>query len=135
MPWKTRLKLMFTRPTVNEVNDYIRETVSAALHDVGAELESNGYNVTITGETGWVEMKVEGFEEPRFIYRIERREFDQPHFQPSGEVSGDNFARAEVFLSEGGRHYDIYGYTRLQVIRDVLRQYERHLQWLYHLAT
>ena len=135
VPWKTRLKLMFTRPKVKEVNDYIRQSVVPALREVGDELENNGYNVTLTDEIGWAEMKVEGYEEPYFIYRVERREFDQPHFQPTDQVSEDSFARAEVFLSEGGQHYDIYGYSKLQVIRDVLRQYERHLQWLYHLAT
>ncbi len=134
VPWQARLKLMFTKPKVKEVNDYIRTTVEPALAEVGKELEAKGYTVTLTGEIGWSEMRVEGHEEPFFLYRVERREFDQPHFQPNDEVSEDSFARAEVFLAEGGQHYDVYGYTKLQVIRDVLRQYERHLQWLYHLA-
>lgn len=44
-------------------------------------------------------------------------------------------ARAEVFLSDGRRQNDVFGYTQVQLIRDVLGHYERHRQWMHHLNT
>lgn len=41
------------------------------------------------------------------------------------------FYRAEVFLREGGQDYDIMGWSREDVIGDVLDQYERHRQCLH----
>jgi choline/glycine/proline betaine transport protein len=36
----------------------------------------------------------------------------------------------EVHLGEGSQGYDLTGYTKEQVIADVLNQYERHLEYL-----
>jgi choline/glycine/proline betaine transport protein len=38
-----------------------------------------------------------------------------------------------VFLSEGGQDYDLMGFTREQVISDVLDQYEKHMHFLHML--
>ena len=37
----------------------------------------------------------------------------------------------EVFALEGSHGYDLMGYTKEQVITDVLDHYERHLQFLH----
>ncbi len=49
----------------------------------------------------------------------------------------DTYVRFEVRLSEGNQGYDVMGYTREQLIADVLDQYERHLQFprLHHEAA
>ncbi len=41
--------------------------------------------------------------------------------------------RAEVFLREGGQQYNVVGYTKDQLIGDILDQYEKHLHFLYLL--
>jgi hypothetical protein len=41
------------------------------------------------------------------------------------------YYRAEVHLSEGSQDYDLTGYTKEQIINDILDQYERHLQFLH----
>jgi choline/glycine/proline betaine transport protein len=45
----------------------------------------------------------------------------------------DLFYRAEVHLAEGGQDYDIMGWTREQVVLDILNQYEDHLHFLHTL--
>ena len=35
-----------------------------------------------------------------------------------------------MHLRDGGQGYDVMGYTRAQLIDDVLDQYERHLEFL-----
>ena len=38
---------------------------------------------------------------------------------------------AEKALSEGSQDYDLMGYTKEQIINDILDQYERHMQFLH----
>ena len=41
------------------------------------------------------------------------------------------YYQVEVFLTQGGRGYDIYGYDAEQVIADVLAHYNRFRHYLY----
>jgi len=41
--------------------------------------------------------------------------------------------RAEVHLAEGGQDYDIMGWSKEQVLVDILKQYEDHLHFLQQL--
>ena len=43
----------------------------------------------------------------------------------------EKYYRAEVFLQDGSQDYDIVGYTKEQIIIDILSQYERHMQFLH----
>jgi len=36
-----------------------------------------------------------------------------------------------VHLYEGGQDYELFGYSRQQIINDIIDQYERHLQFLH----
>jgi choline/glycine/proline betaine transport protein len=49
----------------------------------------------------------------------------------SKELNNRRYYRAEVHLSEGSQDYDLVGYTKEQVINDILDQYERHMQFLH----
>jgi choline/glycine/proline betaine transport protein len=40
------------------------------------------------------------------------------------------FYRAEVYLHDGSQEYDLMGFTREQIVRDVLDQFESHRQLL-----
>ena len=46
-------------------------------------------------------------------------------------INNRRYYRAEVHLSEGSQDYDLVGYTKEQIINDILDQYERHLQFLH----
>ena len=48
-----------------------------------------------------------------------------------GEGERRRYYRTEVFLSQGGRGYDIYGYDGDQVIADVITHYNRFRHYLY----
>jgi choline/glycine/proline betaine transport protein len=60
------------------------------------------------------------YEPPTFALQDPRR--------PVSE--GTRHYRAEVYLREGGQDYDVMGWTKVQLIHDVLDQYERHRQFL-----
>ena len=50
-----------------------------------------------------------------------------PSFLPA---DNDDYLRLDVHLAEGGIGQDLNGFTRTQVIHDVLNEYQRHLQFL-----
>lgn len=143
VPWKARLRMMFSRPTGREVDVYIEETVMPALESVAEELKKYGYDTELDQARGCASMRVKDEDRPEFVFRVERRLYDEPYFatpEEEGEPGRDpasgeeEFARAEVVLSDGGQHYCVYGFSKVQIIREVLRNFERHLQWLYHIA-
>ncbi|MNC79904.1 High-affinity choline transport protein [compost metagenome] len=41
------------------------------------------------------------------------------------------YFRAEVHLLEGGQDYDVMGWSRDEVIDDILDQYEQHMHFLH----
>jgi choline/glycine/proline betaine transport protein len=62
-----------------------------------------------------------------FVYQVCPHRMRTPSFLP---VDDDYYVRLDVFLAEGGTGQDLNGYTRGQVIGDVLSEYERHLHFL-----
>ena len=72
-------------------------------------------------------------DQPDFVYGVELKSFEETVIP--GQSDSEANSRGEVFLSEGGQHYCIFGYSKIQVIRDVIRHYERHRQWIHHLVN
>lgn len=136
VPWRTRLKLMFAEPKPGEVQTWIDNTVVTALQEVVPEMEAKNLpsKVETDDDKAWI--VVDHGDQPEFIYGIQIKAYPDPHL-PGTDAQADaeaGYARAEVFLSEGGQHYCIYGYSKNQVIRDLIRHYERHRQWIHHMV-
>jgi choline/glycine/proline betaine transport protein len=70
---------------------------------------------------------VELGEAASFVYQVHPHRMRTPSFLPADD---DYYMRLDVYLAEGGTGQDLNGYTRGQVIGDVLSEYERHLHFL-----
>ena len=68
--------------------------------------------------------------EQPFVYRVQRSAAARPSYGGRVPRDSDRYYRLEVHLRDGGQGYDVMGYTRAQLIDDVLDQYERHLEFL-----
>ncbi|PWE16521.1 choline transporter [Marinicauda salina] len=136
VPWRTRLKLMFTQPNRDEVIAFIQTTVVEAFQEVAEELRGLDVDASVERGEDYAKIVVDHQDQPDFVYSVAYAEYEEPHFPVSDEEAEKDlrYGRAEVALSEGGQHYDVYGYSKNQVIRDLLRQYERHLQWIHHIT-
>ena len=141
VPWRTRLALMYTQPIGKDVDAFIEEKVGEAFAELKAEFSEQGFEAEISAEKGRAVLTVPQGEGPDFVYGVVRKLYEEPHWEvpaavdeKEGEDDSEQYARAEVFITAGGQHYCIYGYSKVQIIRDVLRHYERHLQWMHHLA-
>ncbi len=134
--WDRRLRNMMQFPRRGQVNRFIDEVVEPAMEQVAEELRKQlvEVNVIKDDESHRVRFEVVLGEEMDFEYEARPRDYLRPAFVVTEEDVDDEeskYFRAEVHLREGGQDYDIMGWTREQVIGDILDQYEKHLHFLH----
>ena len=126
--WRERLRTIVTYPTEREVKKWFDRTIVPALQDVSAEFEKASLATKVVQRDDVVALTVAYPEVPDFLYEVRLRRYESPETTPESDQSA--FSRAEVFLREGSRDYDLMGWSREQIIHDVLDQYEKHLTFL-----
>ncbi|MEX1199148.1 MAG: choline BCCT transporter BetT [Methylophaga sp.] len=133
--WRQRLRNMNARPTKTEVVHFMSSVIHSGFEQVAIELRKTGAEVDVNNASDNIELIVkhsQGFDD--FRYAVYTTGHLMPRFalgEFNREITNDvRFYRAEVHLSEGSQHYDLYGYTEEQVISDVLTQYEKHVYYL-----
>ena len=134
IPWQQRLNNLVHFPRRQNVNRFIRDVVLPAMESVSEELEKQGVesNIKIDKQNSMHSLKVFHGEEHDFVYQVHARAYLQPSFMMDEEDEEERqYFRAEVFLHEGGQDYDIMGWTRDQVIGDIIDQYEKHMYFLH----
>lgn len=133
--WQRRLANILSHPTKADAQKYIKETVEPALADVAKELQSRGIEAETSAAEGEAQLRAgEEDEATEFRYSVQMRRYAIPGYALGALAQEHNerqhYYRAEVYLREGGKSYDLMGYSKEQVIADVLSQYERHLHVL-----
>ncbi|MDP1626454.1 MAG: choline BCCT transporter BetT [Parvibaculum sp.] len=139
LAWKRRLGTLLHQPTRERALVFMRDIVTPALNDVAAEIRGRGLDADVSVSPDEVRLTVGHGASDDFLYGVALRSVPVPSFAVTaleGEREGpDHTWRAEAALREGGQRYDIMGYTREQVIADLLGQYERHMHYLnLHMA-
>ncbi|MCE3027077.1 choline BCCT transporter BetT [Salinicola sp. DM10] len=133
--WRKRLKRAMSFPTRDEARQFLEQTGRPAMEAVRDELEGQGVKVQISEGTqnddDYLSLYVDLGSEQNFTYQIWTHPFATPSFAMRTPRSSSRYYRLEVYLLEGSQGYDLAGYTREQVIDDMLDQYERHLQFLH----
>ena len=133
--WKNRLHAMMHQPRRREVVRYIHEVVQPALSEVAEELRKQNLPAEVgAGEDDRVWVEVLHGDEIDFFYSVHPRPYEPPTFvmRDTGEKRLEKlkYYRAEVHLKEGGQDYDVMGWSKDDVIHDVLEQYQRHMHFL-----
>lgn len=135
MPWKQRLGVLLHQPTRARALTFMTETVVPALNDVATEIRARGLPAEVDPGDYQASLTVSHGTADEFVFGVSLRSVPVPSFAVTaleGERQGpDKTWRAEVSLREGSQRYDILGYTREQVIADLLGQYERHMHYLH----
>ncbi len=134
--WQRRLRSMVMFPRRSHVNRFIDEVVLPGFEEVAVELRKQGYAVeVISGDDKRTKLEVQHNQEVNFVYEIRPRAYVQPDFIMPDDEEEDReerkYFRAEVHLLEGGQDYDIMGWSREEVIDDILDQYEQHMHFLH----
>ncbi len=132
--WQGRLRNMVMLPRRAHVQRFITETVQPACEAVAEEMRKQGFGVELKAKEGEVCLAVAHGEHLDFEYSVRAHAYVRPSLtlrDTEGESEERKYFRAEVHLREGGQDYDIMGWTREDVIGDILDQYERHRHYLH----
>ena len=135
--WRKRLSQAVHFPSRDEVYRFMDDVVRPAIAEVTEVYAEKGLNVITQEDPSHdnVSLKIGHGEEQPFIYQVQMRGYFTPSFALAGlgtqELKNRRYYRAEVHLAEGSQDYDLMGYSKEQVINDILDQYERHLQYLH----
>ena len=133
--WQRRLRNIAMMPRRAHVTRFIGEVVKPACEEVAQELRKQGYDVTVDErEDGRVALELSHAGEGRFRYEVRPRAFNTPSFvlrETDDSNDSRKYFRAEGYLRQGGQDYDVMGWSREDVIGDILDQYERHLHYLH----
>lgn len=131
--WRERLDRALDTSNRAGAAATIEHAIRPALNQFADELESRGQTASVSEEQVEGEplqrltLQVDFDDAQSFIYQIRPHRMRAPSFLP---VDDDYYLRLDVYLVDGGLGQDLNGYTRGQVISDVLAEYERHVQFL-----
>ncbi|HIE1006362.1 TPA: choline BCCT transporter BetT [Pseudomonas aeruginosa] len=135
--WKRRLSQAVHFPSRDEVYRFMNDVVRPAINEVSEVFREKGLAVDAQLDPGNASLSLEigHGEQHRFLYQVLMRGYFTPSFARAGmgglHLKNRRYFRAEVHLAEGSQDYDLMGYTKEQIINDMLDQYERHLQFLH----
>lgn len=129
--WQQRLGLIMHYPHSQvEVEQFIQDTVQQAFLKLEKEFAVRNLEVKIDQIADGLQLSVDHRKEINFIYQVVARSTTPPSFMTEQTKQEVEYFQAEVFLREGGQHYDVMEWTVDDILQDVIDQYERHLHFL-----
>lgn len=134
--WRQRLSRSVSYPGRRSATRYVRTVVAPALDEVGEALRAEGVDAVV--EQGvdfattipYVTLTERMDGERDFTYQVYPVAWPTPGYLLSPARTEDNYYRLEPFALTGSRGYDVYGYTKEQLIHDVLDNHERHIEFI-----
>ncbi|SFI04080.1 choline BCCT transporter BetT [Modicisalibacter xianhensis] len=133
--WQQRLKRAMSFPSRKEAQRFMDSVCKPAMEAVHDSLREENVEVAIHEGTqngdDYLSLNVDFGDEQNFTYQVWSQGFTTPGFAMHTPQASKRYYRLEVYLLEGSQGYDLMGYTREQVIEDILDQYERHMHYLH----
>ncbi|BAN46643.1 choline BCCT transporter BetT [Metapseudomonas resinovorans] len=136
--WEQRLVRAITQPGREQASQMLEAVCRPALAEVCSALRRQGLPAQLRDspatEDGLPRLVLDApcGEAAPFHYEIRVSEAAMPTYVAADGAG--RYCRLEVHLAEGGQGYNLWGFSREQVIADVLDQYERHLHYLQQLS-
>lgn len=136
--WKKRLSRVMLHPSLNQTRNMLDDVCKPAIQAVASELISKGIHVDVQEkpvdhepELYHLDLVIQLDEEENFVYAIWPVRYDTPNFSARGKRTKRYYYRLESYLFEGSQGNDLVGYSKEQVINDILDKYERHMMYLH----
>ena len=136
LAWRNRLKRRMSFPKADETQSYDENTAAHAISEVTEELRELGLDVAFTrGEhpeypIDFVDLLVKFPGQDDFKYQAYPVPGQVPNFAVNLNVDDDVYFTLEIFSATGSRGHNILGYTKEQVIADVLDAYDMHVEYM-----
>ena len=134
--WRQRLTRRMSYASAPQITRYVNGVAAPAIEEVADELKKLGADVHChRGEHSdypipYIDLTVSFHEQEDFKYQAYPVAYPVPNFAANIAVSRDLYFQLEVFSATGSRGQDIMGYTKDQVISDVLDAYDAHVAFM-----
>jgi len=134
--WRKRLSHRMSYADEDRARSFVETVAAPAIEEVAAELAKLGADVRCDrGEhpdstVPFVDLVVCFPEAEDFKYQAYPVAYSVPSFAANLATVRDVYYRIEIFSMLGSRGRDIMGYTKDQVISDVLDSYDAHIMYL-----
>ncbi|WP_180013651.1 choline transporter [Acinetobacter sp. YH16031] len=136
--WKKRLSRVMLHPSLSQTRAMLDDVCKPAIEAVATELTDKGIQVNIQEkpldeepELYHLDLTIQLDEEENFVYQIWPVRYATPNFSSRGKRTRRYYYRLESYLFEGSQGNDLVGYSKEQVINDILDKYERHMMYLH----
>ena len=135
--WRQRLTRAMSYPGRRQTTRFMETVAVPALREVSEELKTQGAETVLSVSTvescgiDSIDLQLAMGEERPFKYQIYPVQYWTPSYATRRADPDDHYYLMEVFSLEGSHGYDLMGYTKEQVITDVLDHYEQHLEFLH----
>jgi choline/glycine/proline betaine transport protein len=128
LSWQQRLASITGFYDKPKIESFLGGTARPALDAVAAQMLENGLVPELAAREGQLELHVPHGDSGVFRYTIRARSFRSPSFawaETRAQGPESRHYRAMAFSSEGDQQHDVTGYTREQLINDLLNRYAR----------
>jgi len=135
-PWRQRLQRRMSYADETRARTFVQEVATPAVEEVATELRSLGADVACQRGTHpdhgvpYIDLVVSFPDAEDFKYQAYPVAYSMPSFAANLSTVRDVYYRIEIFSRTGSRGRDIMGYTKEQVISDVLDAYDAHFMYL-----
>lgn len=134
--WRQRLSHRMSYADEDRARAFVETVAAPAVEEVAAELTKLGADVSChrgdhpDSSVPFVDLVVSFPEAEDFKYQAYPVAYSVPSFAANLATVRDVYYRIEIFSMLGSRGRDIMGYTKDQVISDVLDSYDAHIMYL-----
>jgi len=135
--WRKRLSRSMSYAGKEQAEQFISTVATPAVREVADELRSNGAEAwwgmgkAPDIDISYVDLQVSLDGERNFKYQVCPVSYPVPAYAMRVHSEDATYFRVEVFSMVGSKGYDLMGYTREQLITDILDHYESHMEFLH----
>ena len=134
--WQERLRHRMSYATAEQAKNFVDTVAAPAVEEVASELGTLGVEVSChrgahpDSSLPYVDLVVSFPASEDFKYQAYPVAYSVPNFAANLAAVRDTYYRIEIFSMLGSRGRDIMGYSKEQVITDVLDAYDAHIMYL-----
>ena len=132
--WQQHLSHLIAMPQKTEALEFMHTNIIDAMSDVAEVFKNEGLETRVDVDQTHCALVVGHGSETDFIYGTWARETSIPTFMGErSDIKHTSQYYIEVYLQEGSQQYNICGYSKNQLIADIIDQYEKHLYFLHQV--
>jgi choline/glycine/proline betaine transport protein len=130
-----RLKRVMSFPSLKQCRSFLVDIAKPAMQEVQQALRDKEFKVDLSelsdSDDEHLSLTVDIKDAQNFYYELRPRKQLMPSFATRSTKTSAQYYRVEALLGEGGQGYNLMGYSKAQLMEDILDQLERHIYFLH----